>query len=413
VTFRFVHAADLHLDSPFKGLGAADAGTGRQLQRATFEAFDNIVNLCLGERVDALVIAGDVYDGADRSLVAQLKFQSGLTRLADAGIRSFIAHGNHDPLDGWQASLIFPDLVHRFSPAVETVSIIGTGQRVAVHGYSYRQRVVLENVAATFRADPSADLNIAVLHGTVGRQPGHDPYAPCSLADLTGAGMDYWAMGHVHERQVLRDAHPAVVYPGNPQGRHLKERGERGVYLVTMEPGAAPQLDFRAVDVARWERITLPIDDMSGEQDLLNALLAEGARLGAAGDGRLVLAAAVTSGAGPLHGSLRRPGVASDLVNYANTEFSGRGQRVYITAIEDRTMPESWADESGSGGFVAEVQRAAELLRLDPATDVELALADLFDQPAFRFLEAPGGDVKELIDRALVLATDGLREASL
>ncbi len=409
MSFRFVHAADLHLDSPFQGLRSLDPETGRALQRATFDAFENIVALCLDEKVDALVVSGDVYDGADRSLKAQLAFRDGLARLADAGIRSFIAHGNHDPLNGWRASLTYPDAAHRFGPAVETVTLAAGSHHVAIHGYSYPRRVVLENIAADFRADPHADLNIAVLHGTVGTQPGHDPYAPCSLADLTSSGMDYWAMGHVHERQVVREQTPAVVYPGNPQGRHLKERGARGVYLVELEPGRAPRLEFRAVDVVRWERLRLSIDEMATEQELLDAITNGGKHLASISEGRLIVAAVELKGEGLLHDSLRRRDLGNELIGYANGEFAAHDQRVFIAAVEDRTGP---LDLSGDGGFIAEVLAAAEHLGAGEPEEIELAVAELFDHPAFRFLERPGAaELESLIDGARVVAVGSLREA--
>ena len=412
MSFRFVHAADLHLDSPFKGIGSVDPALGKTLQQATFRTFENIVSLCLSEAVDALVVAGDVYDGADRSLGAQIAFRDGLLRLADASIRTFVTHGNHDPLDGWGASLDFPDLVHRFGPAVETAALeTRDGEHVAIHGFSYPRRVVLENVAANFAADPRADINLGVLHCTVGTQPGHDPYAPCSLADLVAAGMDYWALGHVHERQVLRAAKPAVVYPGNPQGRHLKERGERGVYLVELEPDREPTLDFHAVDAVRWERVQLAIDEMATEQDLLDAMVRSGIQLAAAADGRMVMASICITGEGPLHETLRREGVSTDLTDYANGEFGARDLRVDFTGIEDSTRPAEGLDDGGE--FAAEVLREAEALLANPGEEVELALNEILDNVALRSLQRPGEEeLMEIVERARVLAIDSLREAA-
>ena len=272
---KFVHAADLHLDSPFRGIRSeAPDYVADALRRATFDAYENIIVLCLQERVDALLVAGDIYDGADRSLRAQLQFVDGLNRLDGAGIRSFVCHGNHDPLDGWEARLSLPPGCVRFGPEVTGEPVFPDApERATVYGVSYPQRVVTENLSLRFREIPAfagmtvgagmpggdggvsgagmtvgdgsvAGFNVGLLHANVGGNTGHDNYSPCTVADLADAGLDYWALGHVHTRQVLRQERPAVVYPGNPQGRHPLETGARGVYLVEVDDYGAVSLDF-------------------------------------------------------------------------------------------------------------------------------------------------------------------------
>ena len=203
---RFVHAADLHLDSPFSGLRAvAPDEVSSTLRRATFDVYDNIVDLCIEERVDALLVAGDVYDGADRSLRAQLKFVDGLRRLDEAGIRSFICHGNHDPLDGWEARLDLPDGCVRFGPEVTGEPVFPKDpERATVYGISYPQRDVRENLSPRFRDLPNGGFKIGLLHANVGGNTDHESYAPCSVSDLEETSIDYWALGHVHTRTVLR-----------------------------------------------------------------------------------------------------------------------------------------------------------------------------------------------------------------
>ena len=129
-SLKFVHTADLHLDSPFVGMrNEAPEHVADDLCRATFDAYANIIDLCIEEQVHALLIAGDVYDGGDRSFRAQLKFGDGLQRLDDAGIRSFVCHGNHDPLDGWEARLELPAGCVRFGPEVEGVPFFRRNRR--------------------------------------------------------------------------------------------------------------------------------------------------------------------------------------------------------------------------------------------------------------------------------------------
>ena len=178
----------------------------------------------------ALLVAGDIYDGADRSLRAQLHFADGLAQLEKAGIRSFIRHGNHDPLDGWEARLDLPAGCVRFGPEVDGFPVFpDERERATVHGVSYPTREVRENLTPLFaEAGSGQGFNIGLPHANVGGNPDHDSYAPCSVSDLAETGLDYWAMGHVHTRQTLRERNPTIVYPGNPQGRHPNEPGARG-----------------------------------------------------------------------------------------------------------------------------------------------------------------------------------------
>ena len=321
---RFVHAADLHLDSPFSGLKAiAPDEVSSILRRATFEVYDNIVDLCIEERVDALLVAGDVYDGADRSLRAQLKFVDGLRRLAEAGIRSFICHGNHDPLDGWEAKLELPAGCVRFGPEVTGEPMFPEDpERARVYGISYPQREVRQNLSPRFRDLPNGGFKIGLLHANVGGNSEHDSYAPCSVSDLVETSIDYWALGHVHTRAVLRDENPAIVYPGNPQGRHPNESGERGVYLVEVDDSGGVGMEFRAVDVVRWERRDLDIDGLGDEQHMLNAISdVAGSALEGAG-GRPVVLRLVLSGRGPMNRWLRRQDTVEHVLENLNGEYA-------------------------------------------------------------------------------------------
>ena len=158
-SFRFVHAADLHIDSPFAGVGDADNRVATRLREATYEAFQNLVDLCINQNADFLVIAGDVYDGADRSVRAQLRFRNGLEKLAQAGIQSFVVHGNHDPLDGWQSSISWPEGVHIFGATPEWKNFEKNGEVVAaVQGMSYPTREVTDNLATQFAPPESGNL---------------------------------------------------------------------------------------------------------------------------------------------------------------------------------------------------------------------------------------------------------------
>ena len=334
---RFVHAADLHLDSPFRGIrNDAPPQVADALARATFDAYQNIIDMCLRDQVDALLVAGDIYDGADRSLRAQLRFVQGLGQLDAAGIRSFICHGNHDPLDGWEARLDLPEGCVRFGPEVAGFPVFpGEPQRAMVYGVSYPTREVRENLTPLFTGAASGTgFSIGLLHANVGGNRNHDSYAPCSVADLVETGLDYWALGHVHTRQVLRERNPVIVYPGNSQGRHPNEQGARGVYLVEVDDHGTVRPEFRAVDVVRWEMLSLDIGALETEQDLIDAAtsLAEGALDTA--EGRHVVARLVLTGRGHLHRWLHSGDTASAIREQINDHCANRAPWLWCEGVQ-------------------------------------------------------------------------------
>ena len=322
---RFVHAADLHLDSPFQGLrGDVPERVACTLHYATFGAYENIVDLCLREQVNALLVAGDVYDGADRSLRAQLRFVHGLEQLEAAGIRSFICHGNHDPLDGWEARLDLPPGCVRFGPTVTSAPVFPDDpERATVHGVSFPRREVRHSLSPLFgAATMGSGLNIGLLHANVGGNPKHDSYSPCSVDDLADTGIDYWALGHVHTRQVRRNANPAIVYPGNSQGRQPNELGARGVYLVEMGEDRAPRLEFHPTDIVRWETLELNITGLDSEHQVLDAIDNTAYATREAADGRPVVFRLALTGRGPMHRFLRRPGTVDDILERLHERYS-------------------------------------------------------------------------------------------
>ena len=415
---RFVHAADLHLDSPFTGLkAAAPENVADRLYSATFEAYDNIVDLCISEEVDALLVAGDVYDGADRSLRAQLKFVEGLKKLDAKGVRSFVCHGNHDPSDGWEARLNYPAGCHCFGPEWEAVPVSDDANGVVIHGISYPKRDVAENLARRLgRVEPSP-FSIGLLHANVSNDPNHAPYAPCSLDDLAASGIDYWALGHVHTRQVPSEREPAVVYPGNPQGRHPNESGPRGVYLVEVADGGNVGLDFRPMDTVRWARLDSDIGAFRTEQELLDALheRMQGVLDGA--DGRSVVVRMTLTGRGELNRTLRRPNTIEDLVEEINREWAERSPFAWCERIEDASASPFDREARLKGSdFLAEVLRTADRAKTDPELMARLGggLSDLYQHHRFRrYLSRFAPDEEELtvlVDEAEAMAVDMLVE---
>ncbi|MEO7266877.1 MAG: DNA repair exonuclease [Candidatus Limnocylindria bacterium] len=342
--FRFLHTGDLHLDSPIEGLSAeAPPDVLAELRAATTGAWRSIVDLALRERVDFVVIAGDVFEVASPTLLGQTRFRDGLARLADAGIPSFVVHGNHDPADGrsWAPSLVFPTLVHRFGTSVgESIEVIRDGREIArIHGRSYPQAAVTENFAASMRAERDEPFSIGLLHTNVGDRPGHANYAPCSVSDLRSSGMDYWALGHIHHPGPVLDEPPAI-YCGIPQGRDPGELGARGCYVVDVDRSGGVTPTFIATDLVRWQPLDVSIAELADDESLLRAARqAIGNALEAADERSLVVRLRLT-GRGPLHANLARTGYLDHVRLLLNEESAVARPFAWVESVRDDTRPE-------------------------------------------------------------------------
>lgn len=249
-SFRFFHTADIHLDSPLRGLAGQEGNAVARVRTATREALDMLVGLAIEEKVDFLIIAGDLYDGDWRDYKTGLFFATQMGRLNREGIPVYLLHGNHDAESQITRRLDLPGNVHVFGTRKpETFAL--DELKVALHGHSFRQRDITDNLVPNYPAPVSGTFNIGVLHTGLGGIGGHENYAPCAIEDLTNKGYDYWALGHVHQAGVLREK-PHVVFPGNLQGRHARETGAKGASLVTVEDGDIVELTTVPCDVVRW-----------------------------------------------------------------------------------------------------------------------------------------------------------------
>ncbi|MGG1456538.1 exonuclease SbcCD subunit D [Bacillus subtilis] len=258
----FIHAADLHLDSPFYGISHLPEPIFARIKESTFASVEHMIDAAVREHVDFILLAGDLFDEANRSLKAQLFLKKQFERLRECGISVYVIFGNHDHLGGEWTPIEWPENVHIFSSAVpEEKSFFKEGRRIAsIYGFSYQARAVTENQAARYRRSTDAPFHIGMLHGTLSGSEGHDPYCPFTHDDLVKSGMDYWALGHIHKRQVLSAEHPAVIYPGNTQARHIKETGDKGYYLVHVTNGDISYEFQRAHDVL-WEKAAVDVTE--------------------------------------------------------------------------------------------------------------------------------------------------------
>jgi DNA repair exonuclease SbcCD nuclease subunit len=248
--FKFIHAADIHLDSPLLGLERYEGAPAEEIRGATRRAFENLVQLAIAEAVDFVLIAGDLYDGDWKDAGTGLYFVKQMARLREAGIPVFLVTGNHDAQNRITRELRFPENMKWFSarkPETATIESLN----VAIHGQSYAVADTRENLAEDFPKPAPGAFNIGLLHTCASGLAGHEPYAPCPLPVMTGKGYQYWALGHVHTAQALSED-PPVVFPGNIQGRHIRETGPRGCLLVSVDGRQRITRTPVPLDVFRW-----------------------------------------------------------------------------------------------------------------------------------------------------------------
>lgn len=413
-SFSFVHMADLHLDSPFAALAGDNPALAASMRSATFEAFENVIQLCIDKGVDLLLVAGDVYDGADRSLRAQVTFRDGLKRLHEAGIRSFVAYGNHDPLNLWATSIEWPPGVHLFGDHLETVSVERDGvPLVFIQGISYPERDERRNLSRLFKRTDSA-FHIGLLHANVGSDTGHEPYAPCSLEDLLRPEMDYWALGHVHRRKELSRELPFIIYPGNTQGRNIRETGKKGCYLVHVNEDKEVETEFYTTDVIRWVTREISIKGMHTLQELLDALGRITLDISKTESERTAIARILLSGSGPLFRTLRDPNTLLDLMEVARETGISYSPSVWVEQIVLRISPEFDSVDLMKGhDFIGELLRYSDELSKDRNLE-ELVKEDLSslldDYRTRRFIDLPDGRrLRDLLKEAEMICLQKLQ----
>lgn len=264
---KFIHAADIHLDSPLRGLARYEGAPVEQMQSATRRAFINLIDLACEEAVDFMILAGDLYDMDWKDYNTGLFFNQQMNRLNQAGIAVYLLRGNHDAENLMTKQLRLPDNVHVFSAQQpETFVIDALG--VALHGQSFAGRAVTEDLSEAYPPALAGLFNIGVLHTSLNGREGHQTYAPCTLSGLLMHAYDYWALGHVHKREVLNEQ-PYVVFAGNLQGRHARETGAKSCTLVEVQ---GKEISLRAceVDVLRWEVLELDACELQQIDELLD-----------------------------------------------------------------------------------------------------------------------------------------------
>ena len=362
---KLLHAADLHIDSPLRGLERYEAAPTELLRGATRRAMENLVALAREEQVDAVLLAGDIYDGDWKDFETGLFFRRQLARLRDAGIPVYLVSGNHDADNKISKTLTYPDNVFVFATHEAQTAPPDFDAGFAVHGQGYPKWNTTENLAKNYPAPIPGLFNVGLLHTALTGRDGHDTYAPCTEQELAALGYDYWALGHVHKREEV-SKEPYLVFPGNIQGRHVRETGPKGCTLVSVRPGKT-ELEHRDLDVVRWARIEVDASGAANLDEVCARAQAEMDRADAEAGDRPLAARIVVVGRSEAHAELWRER------ERLGAEMRGLAQvhgKVWLEQVKVGTSPPQLSRDPaheglGAGELVAGILRTAHELRAD------------------------------------------------
>src|SRR5579859_3766118 len=361
---KFIHCADVHLDTPLQGLAQYPGAPVDEIRNATRRAFERILDAGVSHRVDFLIIAGDLYDTGLKSFESALFFNKQMARLKDAGIEVYLIYGNHDAASKLIKQIRPPGNVHIFR-ANEPQTILNEKLRVAVHGQSFAVPEVTEDLAAKYPPPVSDFFNIGILHTNLLGISEHANYAPCSIQTLKNKGYQYWALGHVHNRQILC-TDPYIVYPGNIQGRHGKEPGEKSCELVTVSDAGAISIETIPTSVLLWSEIEIDASDCQTAEDLYDKLTTLFRKLISESHDRVTALRVRITGNSHAHTELNRdPEMVRNEVMSLAGEF-GNGL-LWIERVQVATT--------------ARIDRQALLTRDDPIGEVLRVLAEIREDP--------------------------------
>jgi exonuclease SbcD len=348
-TLKFIHASDIHLDSPLQSIILRDEAKIERMRRACREAFEKLIDFAIEQQAAFVLLAGDLYDHDTPNMQIAIFLRNQLSRLNKKGIRVVIVKGNHDADNRITSALALPGntkILNDKKP--ETVRYDDLSTRIAIHGQSFRAGPIAENLAAAYPPAVAGYLNIGVLHTSLAGSTEHDPYAPCKLEDLTTRGYDYWALGHIHKAATLsRD--PWVVYPGNLQGRHAKETGPKGCVLITVDDDRISAVEAIDLAVVRWQQLEINLDTATNEAELISyahAALSDAYR---DADGRPVAIRVVLAGTTPLYDLIEGE---PDRILQTILELAGEvgGEDIWIEKIQNETRPTETPATAREGG---------------------------------------------------------------
>lgn len=406
--FKFVHAADLHLDTPFTGIAYQDPSLSDAMRDASLEAWDALVDLVLKEHAVFLLLAGDIYDGPERGLRAQVRFHQGLKKLSEHGVRVFIVHGNHDPLEGWSAISRWPDGVFVFgADGVRSAQVEVNGTCAAtIYGISYAKREETRNLASLFRRTEGPGVHIGLLHCNATGTAEHGAYAPCKVADLLASGMDYWALGHVHRQTILHKGRPWAVYPGNIQGRSPApgETGPKGAVVVECdsEYGILSQPRFVPLDRARFLNLAVDISVAADPVGIIEAVRGEMERVRDDHPGRILIVRLDLTGESTCASDLAQLEATGEFLEQVREVGRGFAPPVFCESFRIKTRLRIEREQIRSrGDFVSELVAGTDELAANPS-ELSRLISDigqeLYTSERRRWLPHKSFDLPQMVE---------------
>ena len=405
--FRFVHTADIHLDSPLRSLAMRNGDLAELVGDASRQAFVSIVDLCLAERVDALVIAGDLYDGDQTSMKTARFLATQMSRLHQAGIKVLKIRGNHDALSRISKQLVFPDTVTIFGGRPQSVLQSAGGLDVAFHGLSFASPKAPDSLLPKYSAPREGAVNVGIMHTSLAGSPGHDVYAPCSVAALHAHGFEYWALGHIHVRQVHPGA-STVVMPGIPQGRDITEAGEKSVTLVTIRDDRTIEIEDRLTSIAQFERMNVDLTETVEWSDVVGRVRSALEDVRASVKSRHAVVRLGLTGASPLSWALIRD---RDLLLAEAEHVAEHTGDTWVEKLELNVSPSTsqTSEEAADPIFeLAQSMRAdagSEAFRAEARALVQKVIADL-PPDGRHFAGRDEAELELFLDRVLANGAD-------
>lgn len=413
MAFRFLHSADLHLDTPFEGIGKFSPQLQERLRDASLVALDNLIAAAIQHQCNFVLFAGDIYDGIIRGARAQSRLIRNLRQLDKSGIRSFLIYGNHDPIgEGWSALRKgdFPPSVTIFeqSDTVAAADVIRDDSVIAtVHGISFSTQEERRNLAKLFPHSRSTSaFQIGLLHCNAGGQEGYEPYAPCSIEDLKAADIDYWALGHIHKRNILQERSPTILYPGNLQARNFKEPAAKGATLVNVDDFGAVQMIPLELDRVRFVDIDVPVGACGSLQTVYDACAA--ATIGAYENSahKYLIVRILLSGATGIYGDLLAAHEQNELVDTIRENVGT--EQAWVAQVVFRAIPTIDREVLRTAhGFAADLLRLVESLQADEASIKALRLRLKTQLQKTSVAQSAAGIVDGMDMNSLLAAAEG------
>jgi DNA repair exonuclease SbcCD nuclease subunit len=414
---KFIHTADIHLDSPLHRLEAYEGAPVEEIRQASRRAFENLIELAIAENVDFVLIAGDLFDGDWKDYNTGLYFIKQVHRLKKADIDVFIVSGNHDAAGRMTRALSYPENVHVFShkkPETQTIETL----KVAIHGQSFSTPAVTDNMALSYPDPVPGYFNIGLLHTSLNGREGHENYAPCTVEDLKNRGYDFWALGHIHQSEII-SSDPFIVFPGCIQGRHVRETGRKGGMLVTVTGGAVPEVVHTPFDVIRWEQLEVNLNGAETPQTCLDRFKEVLETLISRHDPLPVIVRVTFTGDTDAHTQL-----VGDLEYWKelvrSTAVANFGERSWVEKVYVHTRPKSSeGQKTVDPGPLLELERLVTDIKADEDSLLMLGseLSTLFRKLPAEYRQSEGalnpedpGRLSQIVDQAHALIAQGLKK---